>query len=210
MHCSERTPSNALISPSISQFGNTCYVNAVSQALYFCRPFREKLLEHYDALCKAPGFHGMAPVADSFDPHHNSPRSNNVTMTIPNHVHVFTRAQLMPSQQHYSPRWQPRFTKLRARRAKRAQLRRKRLSKNSNQTTNCFAALSTKMRRNFSIICSTRHQISSRRTRAGRPCRRRLCRHRQRHRRPRRPPRLYKTFSKAPWSTRPSARAARR
>lgn len=28
------------------QFGNTCYSNSVLQALYFCRPFREKVLEY--------------------------------------------------------------------------------------------------------------------------------------------------------------------
>merc|ERR1712210_357103 len=27
-------------------FGNTCYSNSVLQALYFCRPFREKVLEY--------------------------------------------------------------------------------------------------------------------------------------------------------------------
>lgn len=30
----------------ILQFGNTCYSNSVLQALYFCRPFREKVLEY--------------------------------------------------------------------------------------------------------------------------------------------------------------------
>ena len=29
-----------------SQFGNTCYCNSVLQALYFCRPFREKVLQY--------------------------------------------------------------------------------------------------------------------------------------------------------------------
>lgn len=28
------------------QFGNTCYSNSVLQALYFCKPFREKILEY--------------------------------------------------------------------------------------------------------------------------------------------------------------------
>ncbi|KAG7221498.1 hypothetical protein INR49_002473, partial [Caranx melampygus] len=27
-------------------FGNTCYCNSVLQALYFCRPFREKVLAY--------------------------------------------------------------------------------------------------------------------------------------------------------------------
>lgn len=31
---------------SIPQFGNTCYSNSVLQALYFCKPFRDKILEY--------------------------------------------------------------------------------------------------------------------------------------------------------------------
>ena len=31
---------------SVLQFGNSCYVNSVVQALYFCRPFRKQVLEH--------------------------------------------------------------------------------------------------------------------------------------------------------------------
>lgn len=30
----------------LQQFGNTCYSNSVLQALYFCKPFREKVLEY--------------------------------------------------------------------------------------------------------------------------------------------------------------------
>ncbi|CAO2815517.1 unnamed protein product [Amaranthus hypochondriacus] len=32
----------------LENFGNTCYCNSVLQALYFCVPFREKLLEYYE------------------------------------------------------------------------------------------------------------------------------------------------------------------
>lgn len=35
-----------LLCSLIFQFGNTCYSNSVLQALYFCRPFREKVLEY--------------------------------------------------------------------------------------------------------------------------------------------------------------------
>lgn len=31
---------------TFDQFGNTCYSNSVLQALYFCKPFREKVLEY--------------------------------------------------------------------------------------------------------------------------------------------------------------------
>lgn len=30
----------------LENFGNTCYCNSVLQALYFCLPFREQLLEY--------------------------------------------------------------------------------------------------------------------------------------------------------------------
>ncbi|KAK0418460.1 hypothetical protein QR680_013569 [Steinernema hermaphroditum] len=35
------------------QFGNTCYCNSVIQALYFCRPFRERILQYKTQLKKS-------------------------------------------------------------------------------------------------------------------------------------------------------------
>ena len=35
-----------MVSHFVFQFGNTCYSNSVLQALYFCKPFREKVLEY--------------------------------------------------------------------------------------------------------------------------------------------------------------------
>ena len=34
----------------LENFGNTCYCNSVLQALYFCQPFREKVLERAQTL----------------------------------------------------------------------------------------------------------------------------------------------------------------
>lgn len=34
----------------LENFGNTCYCNSVLQALYFCKPFRERLLPYGAAL----------------------------------------------------------------------------------------------------------------------------------------------------------------
>ena len=34
----------------LENFGNTCYANSVLQALYFCKPFREGLLDYYERL----------------------------------------------------------------------------------------------------------------------------------------------------------------
>ena len=52
----------------VLQFGNTCYCNSVLQALYFCRPFREKILAYRSQprrkenllTCLADLFHSIA------------------------------------------------------------------------------------------------------------------------------------------------------
>ncbi|KAL9891921.1 ubiquitin-specific protease 12/46 [Glossina fuscipes fuscipes] len=46
-------------------FGNTCYSNSVLQALYFCKPFREKVLE-YKAKNKRPKETLLSCLADLF------------------------------------------------------------------------------------------------------------------------------------------------
>lgn len=46
-------------------FGNTCYSNSVLQALYFCRPFRDKVLE-YKARNKRPKETLLSCLADLF------------------------------------------------------------------------------------------------------------------------------------------------
>uniref|UniRef100_A0A8C7DVT5 ubiquitinyl hydrolase 1 n=1 Tax=Oncorhynchus kisutch TaxID=8019 RepID=A0A8C7DVT5_ONCKI len=53
---------------NLSDFGNTCYCNSVLQALYFCRPFREKILAYRSQprrkenllTCLADLFHSIA------------------------------------------------------------------------------------------------------------------------------------------------------
>jgi ubiquitin carboxyl-terminal hydrolase 12/46 len=36
----------------LENFGNTCYCNSVLQALYFCRPFKERVLQYAQTLPK--------------------------------------------------------------------------------------------------------------------------------------------------------------
>ena len=33
----------------LENFGNTCYCNSVLQALMFCKPFRERMLQYHEA-----------------------------------------------------------------------------------------------------------------------------------------------------------------
>lgn len=51
--------------PFTFQFGNTCYCNSVLQALYFCKPFRDKILE-YKARNKRPKETLLTCLADLF------------------------------------------------------------------------------------------------------------------------------------------------
>ncbi|ERE76442.1 ubiquitin carboxyl-terminal hydrolase 12-like protein [Cricetulus griseus] len=61
-------PLQALSGGSADPFGNTCYCNSVLQALYFCRPFREKVLAYKSQprkkenllTCLADLFHSIA------------------------------------------------------------------------------------------------------------------------------------------------------
>lgn len=48
-------------------FGNTCYVNSVLQALYFCRPFRERVLEYAKSIPKDSDENLLHALADLFD-----------------------------------------------------------------------------------------------------------------------------------------------
>jgi ubiquitin carboxyl-terminal hydrolase 12/46 len=47
------------------QFGNTCYSNSVLQALYFCKPFRDRVLD-YKARNKRPKETLLTCLADLF------------------------------------------------------------------------------------------------------------------------------------------------
>jgi ubiquitin carboxyl-terminal hydrolase 12/46 len=44
----------------LENFGNTCYANSVLQALYFCRPFREKLAAYAASQPRDAGAGGAA------------------------------------------------------------------------------------------------------------------------------------------------------
>jgi len=47
------------------QFGNTCYANSVLQALYFCKPFREKVLKYKREECDLENSDEDKPESDS-------------------------------------------------------------------------------------------------------------------------------------------------
>ncbi len=38
----------------LENFGNTCYANSVLQALYFCKPFRERVLAYANTVLARP------------------------------------------------------------------------------------------------------------------------------------------------------------
>ena len=38
----------------LENFGNTCYCNSILQALYFCVPFRKKILQYHRERTKKP------------------------------------------------------------------------------------------------------------------------------------------------------------
>lgn len=47
-------------------FGNTCYANSVLQSLYFCRPFRDRLLQYAASLPKDAEDNLLTCLADLF------------------------------------------------------------------------------------------------------------------------------------------------
>ena len=47
------------------QFGNSCYVNSVVQALYFCQPFRQQVLQYQQASEEPDTL--LSVLADLFD-----------------------------------------------------------------------------------------------------------------------------------------------
>jgi ubiquitin carboxyl-terminal hydrolase 12/46 len=50
----------------LENFGNTCYCNSVLQALYSCRPFRDKVLSYGAALPKDAEENLLNCLADLF------------------------------------------------------------------------------------------------------------------------------------------------
>ncbi len=50
----------------LENFGNTCYCNSVLQALYFCKPFRDRVLEYSAQLSKDAPENLLTCLADLF------------------------------------------------------------------------------------------------------------------------------------------------
>ncbi|DBA83770.1 hypothetical protein WJX77_007460 [Trebouxia sp. C0004] len=59
-------------------FGNTCYANSVLQSLYFCRPFREKLLQYAAKLPKDANDNLLTCLADLFVQIHSQKKKSGV------------------------------------------------------------------------------------------------------------------------------------
>lgn len=62
----------------LENFGNTCYCNSVLQALYFCQPFRERLLDYSNALGKDPRENLLTCLADLFHQIHSQRKKTGV------------------------------------------------------------------------------------------------------------------------------------
>ena len=56
----------------VAQFGNTCYINSVLQALYFCLPFRERILTYQHLTGESETL--LSSLADLFTQMANSKR----------------------------------------------------------------------------------------------------------------------------------------
>lgn len=50
----------------LENFGNTCYCNSVLQALYFCIPFRERVLEYAQRMPKDAEENMLTCLAELF------------------------------------------------------------------------------------------------------------------------------------------------
>ncbi|GIM01501.1 hypothetical protein Vretimale_6301 [Volvox reticuliferus] len=62
----------------LENFGNTCYCNSVLQALYFCKPFRERILKYAAALPPTTDENLLNCLAELFNQINSSKKKTGV------------------------------------------------------------------------------------------------------------------------------------
>ena len=62
----------------LENFGHTCYCNSVLQALYFCQPFREKLVERAQTLSSSEGDNLLDCLSNLFLQIHSQKKKTGV------------------------------------------------------------------------------------------------------------------------------------
>ncbi|KAJ8470030.1 hypothetical protein ONZ45_g16693 [Pleurotus djamor] len=86
----------------LENFGNTCYANSVIQALYFCGPFRQLVVQANDYSVPPPPNSSSSPQASGTAPVSTSPSSPS-RVTEPTHAQIRypTQSDANPSPSQY-------------------------------------------------------------------------------------------------------------